>query len=58
MDLEPAINVYTKLISALYFRYSIVIPRFISALILLNPNKHYNHGFHNTLDYNHFTRQG
>ena len=45
MDLEPAINVYTKLISALYFRYSIVIPRFISALILLNPNNHYNHVF-------------
>ena len=21
---------------------------------LLNPNKHYNHGFHNTFDYNHF----
>ena len=24
------------------------------ALILLNPNNHYNHGFYNTLDYNHF----
>ena len=25
----------------------------IPALILLNPNNHYNHGFHNTFDYNH-----
>ena len=24
------------------------------ALILLNPNKHYNHGFPNTFDYNHY----
>ena len=23
-------------------------------LILLNPNNHYNHGFHNTFDYKHF----
>ena len=23
------------------------------SLILLNPNNHYNHGFHNTFDYNH-----
>ena len=45
----------SKLRSALHFRYSIVIPRFISALIRLNPNNHYSHGFHNTLDYNHFT---
>ena len=44
----------SKLRSALHFRYSIVIPRFIPALILLNPNIHYNHGFHNTFDYNHF----
>ena len=44
----------SKLISALHFRYSIVIPRFISALILLNLNNHYNHGFPNTFDYNHY----
>ena len=25
------------------------------ALIRLNPNNHYNHGFHYTFDYNHFT---
>ena len=42
----------SKLRSALYIRYSIVIPRFISALILLNPNN--NHGFSNTFDYNHY----
>ena len=23
-------------------------------LILHKPNNHYNHGFHNTLDYNHY----
>ena len=44
----------TKLISALHSRYSKVIPRFISSLILNNPNNHYNHGFHNTFNYNHF----
>ena len=38
----------------LHFRYSIVIRRFISALILLNPNNHYNHVFPNTFDYNHY----
>ena len=26
----------------------------LSALILLNPNKYYNHGFPNTFDYNHY----
>ena len=26
----------------------------INALILLNPNNHYNHGFPNTFDYNHY----
>ena len=26
----------------------------MSAVILLNPNKHYNHGFPNTFDYNHY----
>ena len=45
----------SKLRSALHFRYSIVIPRFIPPLIRLNPNIHYNHGLHNTFDYNHFT---
>ena len=45
----------SKLRSALHFsRYSIVISRLFPALILLNPNNHYNHGFHNTFDYNHF----
>ena len=44
----------SKLRSALHFRYSIVISRCIAALILLNPNKHYNHGFPNTFDYNHY----
>ena len=45
----------SKMRSALHFRYSIVIPRVIPELIRLNPNNHYNHGFHNTFDYNHFT---
>ena len=45
----------SKLRSALHFRYSLVIPaRFISRAILLNPNNHYNHGFPNTFDYNHY----
>ena len=44
----------SKLRSTLHIRYSIVIPRFISALMLLNPNNHYNHGFPNTFDYNHY----
>ena len=43
----------SKLRSALHIRYSIVTPRFIPALIRLNPNNHYNHGFPNTCDYNH-----
>ena len=37
----------SKLRSALHFRYSIVIKRFIPTLTLLNPNDYYNHGFHN-----------
>ena len=45
----------SKFRSALHFRYSIVIPCFIPALIQLNPNNHYSHGFHNTYDYKHFT---
>ena len=44
----------SKLRSALHIRYSVVIPRFISALILLNPDNHFNHGFPNTFDYNHY----
>ena len=41
--------------SALHIRYSIVIPRFISRVnILPNLNNHYNHGFPNTFDYNHY----
>ena len=44
----------SKLRSALHCRYSIVIERFISRAILLNHNNHYNHGFPNTFDYNHY----
>ena len=40
----------SKLRSALHFRYSIVIRRFIPALILRNPNNQYNHGFPNTFN--------
>ena len=48
-----------KLRSVLHFRYSIVIPLLIPrANILLNPNNHYNHGFHNIFDYNHFIYSG
>ena len=42
----------SKLRSALHFRYLIVIP--FPALILLNLNNHYNHGFPNTFDYNQY----
>ena len=44
----------SKLRSALHIRYSKVIPRFISALILLNLNNYYNHGFPNTFVYNQY----
>ena len=44
----------SKLRSALHFRYLIVIPRFILRANTADPNIHYNHGFHNTFDYNHF----
>ena len=44
----------SKLRSALHFSYSIVIRRLFPALALLNPNNHYNHGFPNTFDYNHY----
>ena len=52
--------VYSKnnLRSALHFRYSIVTKSShtsFPALIRLSPNNHYNHGFHNTFDYNRFT---
>ena len=42
-------NSTSKLRSALHFRYSIVIHVLFPALIRLNPNSHYNHGFHNAL---------
>ena len=41
----------SNLRSALHFRYSIVISRFI---LRANPNTHYNHGFQNTFYCNHF----
>ena len=45
----------SKLRSALHIRYSTVISRFIPrAKTLRNPNNHYNHGFPNTFDYNHY----
>ena len=43
----------SKLRSAMHFRYSIVIPCVIPYNPKSNSNNHYNHGFHNTLDYNH-----
>ena len=45
----------SKLRSALHFRYSIVIPRIIPRANTAQSNNHYNHGFHNTFDYNHFS---
>ena len=44
----------SKLRSALHISYSIVIHASFPALILLNDNDHYNHGFPNTFDYNHY----
>ena len=44
----------SKLRSALHSRYSISSHALFPALILLNPNNHYNHDFHNTFDYNHY----
>ena len=38
--------------SALYIFDSLAL---FPALIRLNPNNPYNHGYHNTFDYNHFT---
>ena len=47
-------KIYFKVEICSYFSYSIVIRASIPALILLNPNNHYNHGFPNTFDYNHY----
>ena len=47
-------NSTSKLRSALHISYSIVIGASIPALILRSPNNHYNHGFLNTFDYNHY----
>ena len=44
----------SQLRSALHIRYSIVIHASFPALIQHNPNNHYNHGFPNTFDYNHY----
>ena len=45
----------SKLRSALHIRYSIKSSHAsFPALILLNPNKNYKHGFPNTFDYNHY----
>ena len=43
-----------KLRSALHFRYSIVIPRFIPRANTAQSYNHYKHGFCNTFDYNYF----
>ena len=53
--LTPISTSYLR--SALHFRYSIVIPRCIpcaNGLMLLISNNHYDHGFYNTFDDNHF----
>ena len=42
----------SKLRSALHIRYSKVIPRFISRAN--TAQYHYNYGFPNTIDYNHY----
>ena len=44
----------SKLGSALHIRYSESSHASFPALILLNHNNHYNHGFPNTFDYNHY----
>ena len=44
----------SKLRSALHFSYSIVIRRFYSHANTAQSNNHYNHGFPNTFDYNHY----
>ena len=40
--------------SALHSRYSSVIPRFTSRAKTAQSQKPYNHGLHNTFDYNHY----
>ena len=44
----------SNLRSALYIRYSKSSYASLPALILLNPNNHYDHGFPNSFDYNHY----
>ena len=44
----------SKFRSALHFRYSIVIPRFIPRANTALPYNHYNYCFCNTFDYNNF----
>ena len=44
----------SKLRSAMHFRYSIVIPCFVPRINTVHLNNHYNHGFRNTFDHNHF----
>ena len=51
-DITP--NSTSKLRSALHFRYSESSHASFPSLILLNHNNHYNHGFPNTFDYNHY----
>ena len=46
-----ALKSTSKLGSALHIRYSKLSHASFPALILLNPNNHYNHGFPNTFDY-------
>ena len=69
MDENDALSEYNKIpldhnrtngavYSKIYFKVEICSAHSIfesqSALILLNPNNHYNHGFPNTFDYNHY----
>ena len=44
----------SKLRSALHFRYSVVIRCFYSCANTAQSQNHYNHGFPNTFDYNHY----
>ena len=69
MDKNDALSEYNKIplghnrtngavYSKIYFKVEICSAHKIfdshPALILLNPNNHYNHGFPNTFDYNHY----
>ena len=49
----PRFIVYCAIyfVLAYIFRHTLHL---IPALILLNPNNHYNHGLSNTFDYNHY----